>query len=805
MCATLVETDEQKACPACGREKASWTLRTDQTRTLTVALPKARLECRRGEAHATTPARSAHGVAWRATEEVSSLPKDEARRLAARRLLPAPRDLLDVRVAPPPGEPTFSVTVTIAFEGRPLEERTFELERREEDLDEQGRLSLRFLCVHGEGGLDGIAFPWVHVLDVTEDSPAGHAPAIEVGGVRARKPLPLQVVAATPAPIGPAEVATATWTARLFDEAGRPLPGVDLPFVVGGVEQVVRTDPQGAARLATAATVSLRRPADDALRAGLARAAGDGQRAPAVQAWWTVGDDELTEDRPLEAGVPVAIGVRAWARLAELPGLHFDFDRSFLRPEGLADLREVAATLAKRADRRALIHGHTDSAGDAAYNKRLSERRARAVYAALTHDVAAWEALHAREGWGTREVQRMLNAVDGAGLAEDGQDGPDTQGAVKAFQAKAGLAADGKVGPRTRKALIAAYLQRGAPTPLSADRFEPIGGSPFMGCGEQNARRTEGRDEASRRVSILLVDPAAAPRGLPCRLEDLAPCRANQRPRDGSPCCRRAEGGCRVWGALSLTPRLELATTSPTASPSPGGVKEGLETTVIGSVLYPAPFQKLYEQVFAPAKGQSNDFVDAFQRELYRVYRTPTGRSVLDKLKALGKRIVFTKGTNEDSAKEHDFRAAHVLWNDAGTERENQAGSGSTLTFDPKRDKIDPAPWGHAPAAVFLGHELIHCLHIARGAAVATEMKVEKGGVTIEEEDPFGFVVNEPPGQRTKREELETTGVGKYENPTDPETENKLRAEWYSVHPDDKTKYPVVDGRLPVRDRYLES
>lgn len=202
-CATTVETDEQKVCPACGEEKTSWTLRSDQTRTMTVALPRARLECRRGHAQATRPGSTrALGIAWRATKEVSSLPKAEARRLAAKGELPAPRDVLDVRVAPPPGDPTWTLSVGVAFEELPLAERTFELERRAESLDEAGRLSLRFVCVHGPGGLEGVAFPRLQVLDVSEDTPLGHAPALELSGVRVNVPISLKLVTAEAPPAG---------------------------------------------------------------------------------------------------------------------------------------------------------------------------------------------------------------------------------------------------------------------------------------------------------------------------------------------------------------------------------------------------------------------------------------------------------------------------------------------------------------------------------------------------------------------------------------------------------------------------
>lgn len=53
-----------------------------------------------------------------------------------------------------------------------------------------------------------------------------------------------------------------------------------------------------------------------------------------------------------------------------------------------------------------------------------------------------------------RWIQRSLNTIDGAGLAEDGIVGPKTRSAIRAFQSRVGLVVDGVVGPLTEAALI---------------------------------------------------------------------------------------------------------------------------------------------------------------------------------------------------------------------------------------------------------------------------------------------------------------------------------------------------------------
>jgi OOP family OmpA-OmpF porin len=55
----------------------------------------------------------------------------------------------------------------------------------------------------------------------------------------------------------------------------------------------------------------------------------------------------------------------------------FDFDKSVVKPQGRASLRELAKKLEK--DDRLVITGHTDSVGSELYNLRLSQRRATAV------------------------------------------------------------------------------------------------------------------------------------------------------------------------------------------------------------------------------------------------------------------------------------------------------------------------------------------------------------------------------------------------------------------------------------------
>jgi fibro-slime domain-containing protein len=66
-------------------------------------------------------------------------------------------------------------------------------------------------------------------------------------------------------------------------------------------------------------------------------------------------------------------------------GIHFAFDRADITKDSYAVLNEVANVLRSDASLRLRIEGHTDNAGDAAYNRDLSQRRADAVKAYLVN------------------------------------------------------------------------------------------------------------------------------------------------------------------------------------------------------------------------------------------------------------------------------------------------------------------------------------------------------------------------------------------------------------------------------------
>ncbi len=61
----------------------------------------------------------------------------------------------------------------------------------------------------------------------------------------------------------------------------------------------------------------------------------------------------------------------------------FDFEQSSLRPEAQGTVEKAASFLRSNMERTALVEGHTDHTGEAAYNQDLSEKRSESIKNAL--------------------------------------------------------------------------------------------------------------------------------------------------------------------------------------------------------------------------------------------------------------------------------------------------------------------------------------------------------------------------------------------------------------------------------------
>lgn len=254
------------------------------------------------------------------------------------------------------------------------------------------------------------------------------------------------------------------------------------------------------------------------------------------------------------------IPVACW----RLDDLRFEFDSSFIRPEAHQELIELARLRRDHSDAPLSIFGHADPVGDDVYNKRLSGRRAIAMYALLTRKPEMWEELYknGEDNWGLKTVQTMLATLDhGPGVA-NGIPSAQTRTAVEAFQSEQGLSVDGDPGPNTREALFRAYMdvicQDAEANPFSVEPSEflgrgedPKGKADYQGCSEfnpllmfsqsenqelsqlANRERRNQENAPNRRVMVLFFRPGP------------------DTPMDRWPCPRADEGiaGClqRFW------------------------------------------------------------------------------------------------------------------------------------------------------------------------------------------------------------------------------------------------------------------
>jgi len=84
-------------------------------------------------------------------------------------------------------------------------------------------------------------------------------------------------------------------------------------------------------------------------------------------------------------GTPAGVKVdKVGCPLEQTLKLLFDFDSAELRPESINELERLVKLMGDVPFATALIEGHTDSIGSDAYNLKLSDRRAKAVYDYLT-------------------------------------------------------------------------------------------------------------------------------------------------------------------------------------------------------------------------------------------------------------------------------------------------------------------------------------------------------------------------------------------------------------------------------------
>jgi outer membrane protein OmpA-like peptidoglycan-associated protein len=220
----------------------------------------------------------------------------------------------------------------------------------------------------------------------------------------------------------------------------------------------------------------------------------------------------------------------------------FGFDSSFPRATLSTELDRLFALRPPDDPKghKLAVFGHADPTGDEAYNKTLSGRRAKAIYALLTRQPELWDELHQGafrgDRWGVESLYACLERLGYEPGPAQAKVTPKFHAAVRAFQKDRGLEPNGRTEKPTRVALFGGYMDAltaghgGTPRAYTPKDFVGEGyekglRGAYQGCGERNPAmvlsaaeakeldKPNRRDErnrvqaVNRRVLIFLYEP----------------------------------------------------------------------------------------------------------------------------------------------------------------------------------------------------------------------------------------------------------------------------------------------------------
>lgn len=264
-----------------------------------------------------------------------------------------------------------------------------------------------------------------------------------------------------------------------------------------------------------------------------------------------VGPTDAKEYNTIRAGI---IPIACW----RADDIRFEFGSSVVRPDLADELLQLCALVKAHPESPLSVFGHADPVGEDTNNKKLSGRRATAIYALLTRNTDLWEELYSKpegsDNWGNKSIQIMLSGLGYEVGRTDGVMDEDAKRALKVFQANNGLGASGQADKATRAKLFAAYMDKlcGPQLKLKKDDFlgrgaDKDGKGDYQGCSEfnpvlvfsqvqnqqfANASDKTARNDANapnRRVVVLMfrkgsrIDPSKWP--CPRAKEGIADCK----------------------------------------------------------------------------------------------------------------------------------------------------------------------------------------------------------------------------------------------------------------------------------------
>ena len=113
------------------------------------------------------------------------------------------------------------------------------------------------------------------------------------------------------------------------------------------------------------------------------------------------------ELRKLKEMIAVEDGIRK----LKTEMIHFNFDKSFIRPDAASELDKLVEVMTEYPDMVIKIESHTDSRGSAVYNKYLSGKRATSTKDYIISKGIAPERIQSAIGYGE---EKLLNECDGS-------------------------------------------------------------------------------------------------------------------------------------------------------------------------------------------------------------------------------------------------------------------------------------------------------------------------------------------------------------------------------------------------------
>ncbi|MDB5921839.1 MAG: immunoreactive 43 kDa antigen [Betaproteobacteria bacterium] len=193
-----------------------------------------------------------------------------------------------------------------------------------------------------------------------------------------------------------------------------------------------------------------------------------------------------------------------------LEDVRFEFDSSIVRPESKTELKNLAKLLdrhpplskAEKSQPPELgcplsVFGHADPTGNDDYNKQLSGRRAKAIYALITRRTELWEELFSQpfgnDKWGRRALEMMLDFVSSSEEETSQKNLTTAENGAQPVKANQELVTKHERDAGKRKALFLGYMEKLCGPELRLRKTDFLGHgddsggkADFQGCSEFN-------------------------------------------------------------------------------------------------------------------------------------------------------------------------------------------------------------------------------------------------------------------------------------------------------------------------------